>query len=140
MACICMWPASQSITSEESKYFNHHKFYYNKITIICCFNILSMYEHYVQVMSINYTLIKLTAIPHSISFQLPLYDYFYQFLLNFEFHCQLKHLLLLCTSIFVLTSVFDIDFLWKASHFNLQRVLCCAWQFSNLLWVNQALV
>ena len=35
-----------------------------------------MYEHYVQVMSISYTLIELTAIPCLIPFQLSLYDYF----------------------------------------------------------------
>ena len=69
-----------------------------------------MYKCYAQVMSISYTLMKLAAVPCLLFLQLSLYNYFCQFLSNFELCCQSKHLLLQYMSVFVLAFIFDVGF------------------------------
>jgi len=138
--CICMCAASSSTIMKESKYFNHHESYYNEKTIKRCFDILSMYKRYVQAINIHYILVKRAVIHCLLPFQLLLYYYYCSFLSNFELHCHLKCLLLQYMIAFVLTFIFDIDFWWKASHFDLQARQHCASSFDNLLWVNWVLI
>jgi len=105
-----MCAAPPSTTTKESKYFNHHKSYYNEKTIKHCFDVLSMYECYVQATNMHYILVERAAVRRLLPLQLPLYYYYCSFLSNFELHHHLKCLLLQYMIAFVLTFIFDVDF------------------------------